>query len=133
MDEYSINHYSTYSVMKASIVERFNRTLKSLMFREFSFNGTYHWIDMYIQMIYKYNKTKHRTINMAPIEVNARVQQLLPNTVFIHVKTFAPSKYRVGDYVRLSKYKNIFEKGYTPNYSTEIFRIKFIQNTNSVT
>lgn len=46
---------------------------------------------------------------------------------------FPKSKLRVGDYVRISKYKNIFEKGYTPNYSTEIFRIKSIQITNPVT
>ena len=41
MNKYGVNHYSTYSVLKASIVERFNRTLKSMMWKEFSMNGTY--------------------------------------------------------------------------------------------
>lgn len=41
MLKYSINHYSTYSVLKASIVERFNRTLKNMMWKEFSFTGSY--------------------------------------------------------------------------------------------
>lgn len=133
MKMYSINHYSTYSVMKASIVERFNRTLKSLMFREFSYNGSYHWLDIYKNLIDFYNKKKHRTINMPPIEVNSKNEKRLLSTVYSHLKMFPPSKYHVGDYVRISKYKNIFEKGYTPNYSTEIFRIKSIQITNPVT
>lgn len=133
MNKFSINHYSTYSIMKASIIERFNRTLKSLMFREFSFNGTYHWIKMYKGIIELYNKSKHRTIKMAPIEVNSKNEKLLLNTVYSHLKVFKNSSFRVGDYVRISKYKNVFEKGYTPNFSAEIFRIKLIQNTNPVT
>lgn len=70
---------------------------------------------------------------MAPIEVNKKNETMLLNTVYNHIKIFPPSKYRVGDYVRISKYKNVFEKGYTPNYTTEIFRIKSIQVTNPVT
>jgi len=49
MKSYRINHYSTFNVLKASIVERFNITLKELMWRECSFNGKYMWIDMYKQ------------------------------------------------------------------------------------
>lgn len=133
MKKYSINHYSTYSVMKASIVERFNRTLKSLMFREFSYNGTYHWIDKYKKLIETYNNNKHRTIKMAPIDVTPNNQEFLLNTVYNRLKMFIKHKFHVGDYVRISKYKHIFEKGYTPNFSTEIFRIKTIQLTNPVT
>lgn len=133
MKIYSINHYSTYSVMKASVVERFNRTLKSIMFREFSYNGTYQWIDLHKKLVDQYNRRIHRTIHMAPIEVNKKNETMLLNTVYNHIKIFPPSKYRVGDYVRISKYKNVFEKGYTPNYTTEIFRIKSIQVTNPVT
>lgn len=133
MEKYSINHYSTYSVIKASIVERFNRTLKSQMFREFSFNGTYHWIDLYKALIDKYNRQKHRTIKMAPVEVNSKNEQNLLKTVYSHLKIHKISQYHLGDYVRISKYKSIFEKGYTPNFSTEIFRIRRIQNTNPTT
>jgi len=45
---YRTNHYSTSSTLKTSIVERFNKTLKELMWREFSFNGKYKWIDICI-------------------------------------------------------------------------------------
>ncbi|XP_019887639.1 uncharacterized protein LOC109611049 [Ooceraea biroi] len=43
----SINHYSTHSVMKASIVERFNRTLKNEIWKAFTLNGSYKWVDCY--------------------------------------------------------------------------------------
>lgn len=133
MQKFSINHYSTYSIMKASIVERFNRTLKSLMFREFSYNGTYHWINMYKQLVKRYNETKHRTIKMAPMDVNSKNEDYLLKTVYNRLKIFKQHKFHVGDYVRISKYKHLFEKGYTPNFSTEVFRIKSIQITNPVT
>lgn len=133
MKKYSINHYSTYSIMKASIVERFNRTLKGLMWKEFSNNGTYHWIDIYKTLIQKYNESKHRTIKMTPISVNSTKENKLLKTVYNNLKVFKTSKLHVGDHVRISKYKNIFEKGYTPNWTTEIFKIRFIQNTNPTT
>lgn len=133
MDEYKINHYSTYSRMKASIVERFNRTLKGMMWKEFSFNGSYHWLNIYKDLINAYNGKIHRTIKMPPIKVNSRNEKKLLNTVYSHMKIYKLSKFNVGDYVRISKYKNIFEKGYTPNWTTEIFKIKTVKNTYPTT
>lgn len=51
----NINHYSTYSVMKASIVERWNRTLKNNMWKEFTFNGNYEWINILPKLVNDYN------------------------------------------------------------------------------
>lgn len=133
MKNHKINHYSTFSVMKASIVERFNRTLKTKMFKEFSFKGSYKWINIYQKLVDTYNRTNHRTIKMPPINVNSLNEKKLLNTVYNPLKLFIHSKLHVGDYVRISKYKNIFEKGYTPNFSSEIFKIKTIQNTNPLT
>lgn len=133
MEKYSINHYSTYSVLKASIVERFNRTLKGMMWKEFSYNGSYHWIDLYKDIVDDYNRKIHRTIKMAPIDVNSSNEKTLLNTVYNHLKIYKISKFHVGDHVRISKYKHIFEKGYTPNWTTEIFKIKSIKNTYPAT
>lgn len=133
MKKYNINHYSTYSVMKASIVERFNRTLKGMMWKEFSYNGSYNWIDLYKDLIDAYNRKIHRTIKMAPVNVNSKNEKMLLNTVYNHIKMYKISKFHVGDYVRISKYKHIFEKGYTPNWTTEIFKIKSINNTYPAT
>lgn len=129
MKRYKINHYSTFSTLKASIVERFNRTLKELMWREFSFNGTYKWIDMYKDLISVYNNKPHRTIKMSPIEVNSENEQHILKTVYSNIKLFTGSKLKMGDNVRISKYKGVFEKSYTPNWSTEIFKIAKVQNT----
>lgn len=133
MKTYKINHYSTFSVMKASIVERFNRTLKGMMWKEFSYNGSYHWLDKYKDLVKTYNKNYHRTIKMAPIKVNKSNEDTLLNTVYNHLKIHPPSKYHVGDHVRISKYKHVFEKGFTPNWTTEIFKIKSIKNTYPTT
>ncbi|KMQ84276.1 integrase core domain-containing protein, partial [Lasius niger] len=64
MRKHDINHYSTYSVLKASVVERFNRTLKNDMWKMFTLNGTYKWIDALPRLVSDYNARKHRTIGM---------------------------------------------------------------------
>jgi len=63
-----INHYSTYSMLKAS-VERFNRTLKNNMWKMFTLNGNYKWIDTLPRLVSNYNACKHRTIGMRPVDV----------------------------------------------------------------
>lgn len=133
MKRFNINHYSSYSVLKASIVERFNRTLKAKMWKEFSYNGTYKWIDMYESLIDDYNSTTHRTIKMAPKDVSHSNEKLLLKSAFNNLKIFNKPKFKLGDNVRISRYKHIFEKGYTPNWTTEIFKIQTVRNTNPIT
>lgn len=98
-DLYTINHNSTYSVLKASIVKR---TLKNKMFREFFYSGTYYWIDIYRQLIDEYNRTNHGVINLRPIDVTKSSEQILQHSVYHQIKTFPKPKYRAGDYVRTS-------------------------------
>ena len=133
MAKYNINHYSTYSIMKASIIERFNRTLKGMMWKEFSSNGSYHWLNIYKDLINKYNRKVHRTIKMSPVKVNSKNEKMLLETVYNNLKIYKISKFNVGDYVRISKYKHVFEKGYTPNWTTEIFKVKEVKNTYPTT
>jgi len=133
MKRYEINHYSTFSTLKASIVERFNRTLKELMWREFSFNGKYTWLQIYKELINNYNNRKHRTIKMKPIDVNAKNEKQILMRSYNHLKIFTNGDFKEGDHVRISKYKHVFEKGYTPNWTTEIFRIRKVQNTSPTT
>lgn len=133
MDGYNINLYSTFSGLKASIVERFNRTLKTKMWKQFSMQGTYKWIDIVSGLVNDYNNTKHRTIKMKPNQVSKKYEKALLNSVYSHVKIFKKGKFKVGDYVRISKNRHIFDKGYTPNWTTEIFSIRKVQITNPVT
>jgi hypothetical protein len=129
MKKYDINHYSTYSVTKASMAERAIRTIKNELYKEFSLRGKYKWIDILDDVITRYNNRKHSTIKMKPIEVTHRTKL----SAFNHVKIMGKGRFQIGDVVRISKFKSIFEKGYTPNWSTELFKIVKIQITNPVT
>ena len=83
MQLHNIKLYSTYSNLKASIIERFNRTLKNMMWLQFSLQGNYKWIDILHTLISKYNNRKHRTIGMKPGEVTAKDEKNCWN-VFIN-------------------------------------------------
>ena len=74
-------------------------------------------------IVNEYNNTYHRTIKMKPVDVE-------DNTYIDFEKEVNDKdpKLKVGDHVRISKYKNIFGKGYTPNWSEEIFVIKKVKN-----
>ena len=133
MTKRNINHYSTHSVMKASVVERFNRTLKNAMWKMFTMQGSYRWVASLQRLISEYNNSVHRTIGMRPVQVTPAVAERLLKSVFSLPKIAAPGKFKVNDPVRVSRFKTIFAKGYTPNWSTEIFRITKVQRTNPVT
>lgn len=132
MKSYKINHYSTFSTKKASIVERLIRTLKSKLYKYFSLSGKYKWIGKPLNdIVYTYNNSVHRTIKYKPKDVNkineSIVKQNIKNTQCKVMKT--KNKFKVGEFVRISKFKAQFQKGYTPNWSTEIFAIKKINST----
>lgn len=131
MDKFNINHYSSYSNVKSAIVERFNRTLKNEMWKEFSLNGNYRWVDMLQRLINKYNNTIHSTTQYKPISVNRNNAKHILKTVYSNIKIHDPkrAKFKVGDFVRISKYRHVFSKMYTPNWTNEIFTISKIQNT----
>lgn len=130
----NIRIYSTFTTKKAAICERFNRTLKNKMWKEFSYRGSYKWIDILQTLIYEYNNTKHRTIQMKPNEVKYSDEKHLLNSVYrLNMPLKRKTKFKLGDYVRISKYKHVFSKGYTPNWTTEVFKIRKVQETNPTT
>lgn len=134
MKRYKINMYSTNSIKKASIVERFNRTLKNKMWKKLHYNGSYKWIDMITNLVHEYNNSKHRTIGMKPSQVNKNNERDVLKSSYAYMNKLAlKPKYKVGDYIRISKFKGQFEKGYEPNWTTEIFRVHKIQFTYPVT
>ena len=123
MKKYNINHYSTYTNVKASVVERFNRTLKEKMWKQFSIQGNYKWIDILPKLVDNYNNTYHTTIKMKPVEVCLKNQEIIFNDVYQDKLLPLRNKFKFGDKVRISKIKGMFEKGYTANWSTEIFTV----------
>ncbi|KAL6420103.1 hypothetical protein ACFW04_012555 [Cataglyphis niger] len=70
---------------------------------------------------------------MRPVNLTNAIADKFLNTIYSNVKIAAPMKFKPNDPVRVSKFKTIFEKGFTPNWTTEIFRIIKVQRTNPVT
>ena len=120
-----IIHFSTSSDAKASIVERYQRTLENTMYRFMTANSTLHYIDNLQNFVTAYNKRKHRVINIAPINVTKKNERAIYKHQYgPYLKSLAKKhRYKVGDSVRISKYKKIFSRGYLPNWSKEIFII----------
>ena len=134
MRAHAINHYSTYTHLKASIVERFNRTLKNKMWKMFSYLGSYKWFDKLKNLLVNYNNRKHRTIKMKPSEVKTdAIEKYLLETVYKNSNQLSLNRFNIGDFVRVSKYKGVFQKGYTPNWTPEIFEIIAVNKKYPVT
>ena len=136
MVTHKINHYSTYSIKKASIVERVIRTIKNKLFKNFNIMGNYKWIGTpLINITNSYNNTVHRITKHKPAEVNFSNEYVVKQNIARNLKQYAKctAKFSVGDFVRISKYKGNFDKGYTPNWSTEVFQIIKVNDTRPIT
>ncbi|XP_043468242.1 uncharacterized protein LOC122502321 [Leptopilina heterotoma] len=104
------------------------------MWPEFSLQGNYKWINLLPTLMTKYNNKKHRTIGMKPKDVTLEdTRELLRRIRKLRRIPLKRSKFKVGDRVRVSKFKNIFEKGYTPNWTTEVFTVDKVKSTKPVT
>ena len=116
--------YSTNKERKSVVAERFIRTIKNKIYKHMTSISKYVYINKSDDIVNEYNNTKHRTTKTKPIDVK-------DNTYIDFGKEVDDNdpKFKVGDHVRISKYKNIFAKGYTPNWSEEVFVIKKIKNT----
>ena len=119
-----ISMYSTYNEGKSVVAEIFIRTLKNKIYRHITAILKNVCLNVLDDFVDEYNNTYHKTIKMKPIdaeddsfaEYNEKSNEKDP-------------KCKVGDHVRISKFKNVFAKGYTPNWSEEIFIIKKVKNT----
>ena len=113
--------YSTFNEGKSVVAERFIRTSKSKLYKHMTATGKNVYYDVSDDIVNEYNNTEHNTIKMKAIDVGDNKR------VYIDEHNEKDSRFKVGDRVRISKFKNIF--GYTPNWSTEIFIIDKINDT----
>ena len=131
-----IELYSTENEEKSSVVERWIRTMKEKMWKYFTDNNTYTYMDILPDLVNDYNNTRHSSIKITPVEASKKkneltvLRNLYPDRLKIH--DIKP-KFSVGDKVRISKKKKTFEKGYTTKWTEEIFTIKQIIHTFPVT
>ena len=120
--------YSIHNEGKPVVAERFIRTLKTKTYKYMTSISKNVYIDKLDDIVNEYNNTYHRTIKMKPVDVK-------DNTYIDFEKEVNDKdpKFKIGDHIRISKYKNIFAKGYTPNWFEEVFVIKKVENTVSWT
>ena len=114
--------YSTYNEGKSFVAKRIIRTLKNKIFKHMTAITKKVYFNALDDVVNKYNNTVDRTIKMKPIDVTS-------DSYAEYNEDFnkKDSKFKVGDHVRISKYKNIFVKGYVPNWSEEVFFVSGIK------
>ena len=116
--------YSTCNKGKSVVAERFITTLKNKIQKHMTAVSKNVYFDMLDDIVNKYNNTVYRTIKMTPIHVTSHSYAEY-NEDFNVTKP----KFKVGDHVRISKQKNIFAKGYSRNWSENVFVVNKIKDT----
>ena len=137
LKKHDITMYSTENDEKCSVVERWNRTIKTKLWKYFTANGTRKYIDILDALIEKYNNTFNRAIGMTPVEArkpgnHSAVFRNLYEKKMAELGEKKP-KFKVGDKVRLGVKKDLFEKSYVINWSDRIYTIKRVLATRPVT
>ena len=131
LNENNIKLYSTNnSEIKSSVVERFNKTFKNIMYKKFTENNNTIFYNILDELVKNYNNKYHSTIKMSPIEGSKKINEKKIKNIYNFEKTKKLGKFKIGDRVRLSLEKNIFEKSYETNWSQEIFVIYDIKYSN---
>ena len=128
--------YSTENEEKPSVCERWNGTIKTKMWKEFTVQDNTQYLNILPKILSQYNNTKRSFIKMTPVEACKKKNE---STVYFNLygnmeQLSSKPKFKVGDKVRISKCKRkVFDKGYTPNWTEEIFLVDNIQSTNPIT
>ena len=119
-----IHHFSTLGDAKASIVKQFNRTLKLRLYWYFTAANATQYVDILPSLVQWCNEDVHRTIGMAPKDVNVKNEAEVWQRLYGQVtKSRQQGRFKVGDKVRLSEWVKTFKKDYLPQWTEEVFRI----------
>ena len=121
-EEQDIHHFSTEGDAKASVVERFNRTLKERLYRYLTTANTLRFDNVLPQLVQGYNATRHRSIGMPPEDVTWDNEEAVWKRLYSkRLKGYKKPQFKVGDRVRLNTIHRTFEKGYLPGWTEEVF------------
>ena len=125
LEKNCIEMYSTHNEVKSVVAERFIRTLKNKLHKHMTLVSKNVYISNLDAMVNKYNNTYHSSIKMKPADVKSSTYIDFDK----NNNNKEDPKIKVGDYVRISKYKNIFANGYVPNWYEEVVVITKVKNT----
>ena len=132
--EHGIDLYSTENEEKSSVVERWNRTMKERMFKYFSANSTRSYLPILDDLVRQYNTTRHSSIKMTPVDASLKKHEAKVYwNLYGDLPPMQAPKFRIGEKVRITKKKGVFEKGYTPRWTEEVFEISQVLPTQPPT
>ena len=127
----NIKWYHTFNRdIKCSLCERFNRTILNKIYKNFTLNNNTIWIKDLNKLVKEYNNSYHTTIKMKPVDASNKSNENIVRKNYNFEITNKKSKFSIGDKVRISLLKNNFEKGYTSNWSEQIYVIDDIKSSN---
>ena len=131
----NVKIYHTNSHLKAVVIERFNRSLRELMMKEFVKNNNTVWYDILPKLIKIYNNRYHSTIKMKPTEVNKSNEKYIKENIYTYNKISKTPKFKINDLVRISlKRRDLFDKpSGNIKWSEELFKIHSINKSNVIT
>ena len=131
----NVKIYHTNSHLKAVVIERFNRSLRELMMKEFVENNNTVWYDILPKLIKIYNNRYHSTIKMKPIQVNKNNEKYIKENIYTYNKISKNPKFKINDLVRISlKRRDLFDKpSGNIKWSEELFKIHSIKKSNVIT
>jgi len=109
--------------IKAAIVERFNRTIKTKIYRFLTAKNTKRYVDVLPDILHSYNNTYHRSIGLSPAEVDVTNEDMVRVRLYPVKPKSYKWRYSIGDKVRITVRRRPFQKGYLGGWSTEIFII----------
>lgn len=124
MNEEDIHHFTSKSPdVKGSIVERYNRTLKTRLWKHFTLTNTHKYIDVLPLIVKSINSSVHRMIGMAPIDVTHKNYEEVHQRLYPEIDFKPKFKYKIGQLVRIAREKHKLKKGYMANFSDELFKV----------
>ncbi|KAG8233053.1 hypothetical protein J437_LFUL004275 [Ladona fulva] len=130
---HGVKFYTTNNPdVKANIVEGFNRTPKTKMYKYFTKYSTYNYADVLPKLVSGYKNSVHSTTGIQPSKVTDKNAFVIASRLQMKARAKKKLKFNIGDYVRISKECLPFAKGYTPNYTSEIFSVVGIDRTTQV-
>ena len=134
--EKGIIMYSTYGESKSVVVERFIKTLKDMLTKEFTIQNSRDWVKLMPDILEIYNNKVHKTIGMSPIDASNPEYEVIAYLNMYPKKDRQKAKkpkFKVGDQVRISRVKGTFEKGMDHNFTFEVFTIDKVLDTEPIT
>ena len=135
-NRHNVNLYIAMEPIKCAVIERFNRSFKRILVQIMEHNNSIKWVDFVNQALEIYHSRFHRTIKMSPND--ADMEHNHDKVLKTNLKRYArfdrlkasknkrPAKFRIGQFVKIFKKKNIFTRGYNQNATKEYFKIYHI-------